>query len=112
MKKLVLLFFILSFTAISCRDEGEPELSQQIFMSDNEELEEAKAITRKLFEGLEKVEENKMSREDFKKMAEPLQRELNMLIISMEAQDAQKLESYKDELMVKNIQKEKDPSNT
>ena len=116
MKKFLLLFVIFSFTTVSCNHKQEGELSHSpshsTYISDNSELEEAKAITRKLFEGLKKVEENQLSREDFEGLAEPLQRKLNSLILSMEDRDAQALEAYKNELMVRLIEENKNPSNS
>lgn len=104
MKKSFLL--ILAAVAIFLAPAGCMEYSEEeerertkTFVSDNSELQEAKALTRKIYEGIEKVEKNRLSRAEFQSYAKPLQQKLNSLIINMEEGDVKELDAYTNRLM-------------
>lgn len=103
MKKTLLLLLMMSvLTGISsCMESstaGKKE-TDETFHSDNSELEEAKAISRKIYEGIAKVEKKELSRTEFRAYAKPLQHKLNSLIVNMEEEDVKELDSYRNELM-------------
>ena len=112
MKKIILLSGLLILASACNFNEHQPKDSaQKEFISDHAHLEEAKAIARKLMEGLEKVEQNQISREDFENFSEPLQKQLNTLIISLEDYELRELETYRNELMKESAEhiKKEDP---
>ncbi|WP_189605839.1 hypothetical protein [Salinimicrobium marinum] len=102
MKKIFFLSAFILFLCFGCEErsgvteEQEPKTS---IPPDNAELEEAKAISRKIFEGIEKVENEEASREEFQAYAKPLQEKLNSLIVIMEEQEVRELDRYRNELM-------------
>jgi len=106
MKKILPLLLLL-LMALSCNfsDQQSMDSAQKKIVSDHDELEEAKAIARKLMEGLEQVEQKEISREEFESVSKPLQKQLNTLILVLEDKELQELESYRYELMVENVEK-------
>ena len=104
MKRLAFLsnFLLLLLSGCEGREknaEGVRVHKEQI--SDNSELEEAKAISREIYEGIAEVERGKLTRAEFQIFAEPLQRKLNSLIIQMEEDEVKELEDFKKRLMEK-----------
>lgn len=105
MKKITLLPILLILVFACNFNEQQPKDSaQKEIISDHAHLEEAKAIARKLIEGLEKVEQKQISREDFENISRPLQKQLNILIISLDDHELRELESYRNELMIKSAE--------
>lgn len=105
MKKIFQLSILLLFAPGCNFNEHQPKDSaQKEIVSDHANLEEAKAIARKLIEGLEKVEQKQISREDFENISKPLQKQLNILIISLEDQELRELETYRHQLMVESVE--------
>lgn len=101
-KTLALLLMLFILTSVSaCMDSSTTgnRRADKTFYSDNSELEEAKAITRKIYEGIAKVEKKELNRTEFHSYAKPLQHKLNSLIVNMEDQDVKELDSYRNELM-------------
>lgn len=109
MKKLFQLSLLLVLV-IGCNfNEQQPKDSaQKEIVSDHANLEEAKAIARKLIEGLEKVEQKQISRKDFENISKPLQKQLNTLIISLEDHELRELETYRQQLMVESAENNKE----
>lgn len=103
MKKLLLLLtaniLLLSWGCMESSEEDASKTEIRRFHSDNAELQEAKAIARKIYEGIEKVEKEELTREEFQSYARPLQQKLNALIINMGDEDLKKLEQYRNHLM-------------
>lgn len=105
MKRLFLLIFLI-ITAGCNFNNGQPnDSAQKKIVSDHAYLEEAKAIARELIEGSEKVEKNLISRAEFEKRSRPLQKELNLLIMSLDKDELRQLETYRNDLLVKNAEK-------
>lgn len=102
MKKISLLFLLLLFANLSCNDQDHrlKEKAETEFVSDHAQLEEAKAISKKLLLGLEKVEKEKLSRSEFESMSRPLQKQLNVLIMALDDKDLQELEDFRNKLLV------------
>ena len=109
MKKIFQLSILL-ILAPGCNfnDHQPTDRAQKQIVSDHANLEEAKAIARKLIEGLEKVEQKQISREDFENISKPLQKQLNTLIISLEDHELRELETYRHELMVESAENNKE----
>ena len=103
MKKTILflsaIMFLICFGSEERSGGTEEQESKTSLRPDNSELEEAKAISRKIFEGIEKVEKEEATREEFQAYAKPLQEKLNSLIVIMEEQEVQELDRYRNELM-------------
>ena len=102
-------FFLLStllILAVGCNfNNGQPnDSAHKKIVSDHEYLEEAKAIARELIEGSEKVEKELITRAEFEKRSRPLQKELNLLIMSLDKDELRQLEDYRNELLVKNAE--------
>lgn len=106
MKNLFLLSFLIFLTAGCNFNNGQPnDSAHKKIVSDHAYLEEAKAIARELIEGSEKVEKNLISRAEFEKRSRPLQKELNLLIMSLDKDELRQLETYRNDLLVKNAEK-------
>lgn len=104
MKRLVFLSTFLLLVLSGC-DKQEKDADgvsvQKEIISDNSELEEAKAISRKIYEGIGEVERGKLTKAEFQTFAKPLQRKLNSLIIQMEEDEVKELEEFNNKLMEK-----------
>lgn len=90
---------LLTLGCMEPSEENTANSGVEHFRSDNSELQEAKAISRKIYEGIEKVEKEELTREEFQAYAKPLQQKLNALIINMEEEDVKELDRYRNHLM-------------
>ena len=104
MKRLAFLitFLLLVFSGCDRQEKDADGFSvRKETISDNSELEEAKTISRKIYEGIGEVERGKLTRAEFRTFAKPLQRKLNALIIQMEEDEVKELEEFNNKLMEK-----------
>ena len=106
MNRLLLLSFILVISAACNFSHEQPnESAKKEIVSDHAYLEEAKAIAKQLIEGSERVEKKELTRAEFEKKSRPLQRQLNLLIMSLDKEELKQLEKYRNELLVQSAQK-------
>lgn len=106
MNKSFLLIFLLVFaSACNFSKEQSQESAKKEIVSDHAYLEEAKALTKQLIEGSEKVEKKLLSRAEFEKKSRPLQKQLNLLIMSLDQEELKQLEKFRDDLLVENAQR-------
>ena len=104
MKRVAFLSTFLLLVLSGCERQKKNAVGvsvQKETFADNSELEEAKAISRKIYEGIGEVERGKLTRAEFQTLAKPLQRKLNSLIIQMEEDEVKELEDFKNKLMEK-----------
>lgn len=105
--KNLFLFILLTLITAGCNfsNDQPTDRAQKEIVSDHEYLEEAKAITRELLEGSEKVEKKVLSRAEFEKRSRPLQKQLNLIIMSLDKEELRQLENYRNQLLVKNAER-------
>ena len=110
MKKRLLLLSFLLLLGISCNDNGDQkkdhdqkDRKQEKLISDHDQLEEAKAIARKLMEGMHKVEREELSRVEFESASRPLQKKLNVLIMALDKEELRELEDYRKQLLAEQV---------
>lgn len=108
MNRLFLLVFLLIISAGCNFNTHQPDKSaKKEIISDHAYLEEAKAIARELIEGSQQVEKKVLSRAEFEKQSRPLQKQLNLLIMSLDKDELKQLEHYRNDLLVKVAERRK-----
>lgn len=96
MKKVILMFVIISVT-VSCNEStNNKQANEAIEMS---KLVEAKKTAKQIFEFVEQAETNQITRKELDKKARPLQAHLDSLRIILTQTELTELDDYRTNLV-------------